>query len=553
MLGCVIKSETMRWFYIVAAMILTSPVYALEIHFRPSFVELVSEGVSQRVRPGELVEVPVGDSMLEMSVGENHPRKVDLSARGKCEFEVFGSLAVLEDGGTMSIGMEPESRKLDIAWVRGEMKSPPGQFDKAATASFFSGMTSDSMRSMDFPGVRPFGYTDALEGRGSMVAEGDYRNLPPLPPPPISRRQQPTGGYYPEEEYIDPAWGTYEEESSSLPPLSLPPPNRRAASSQKPPRQVLMLSPAPPDKAIPAQPDTEAEDSPTADTAPKEPPLTTDAQDEAPTEPQEEVSTIAAQHKANPKENPTKEQSSQNETLESPAARSKTGNAEVKQSEEKVTKTKEVTPQAPHSQPPPSAQRKDPTLYDRIVAQEEKQKAVLDLLQEVSQQVKELKTAAPSADKTPNNMNVPSSVSALAPDSTPAPQGSQSAETAKRTFVQPRSPLTAPATGTSTATARVTAPVPASAPAPASASASVPAPAPAPATAPSTAPPQKRVEPASQKKLSSPPPKILPGSGDRSTNSAQKGATAPEVQNATSARPVSVGESGWDFSLEAVE
>ena len=41
-------------------------LHALEIHFRPSFVELVSDGVSQRVRPGELVEVPVGESTMEM-------------------------------------------------------------------------------------------------------------------------------------------------------------------------------------------------------------------------------------------------------------------------------------------------------------------------------------------------------------------------------------------------------------------------------------------------------------------------------------------------------
>jgi len=420
----VIKSGLMRYLYIAAFLAFSPYASALEIHFRPSFVELVSEGVSQRVRPGELVEVPVGDSTIEMDIGEEQPRVVTLRATGRCEFRVFSAPAVLEDGGTMSIGMDPESRKLDISWVRGEMKSPPGQFDKSATAAFFSGMMVDSMRSMDFPGVRPFGYTDALEGRGSMVMEGDYRNLPPLPPPQLRSYQSPRSrspyDYYPEEEYAEADWRTYEEDVNALPPLSLPPPSRRRVSDSRPPRQLLVLSPAPPSEI--------KEDGDEKQGAGENDP--TDASQKKTVDPESsnsaESSIPPKQHEtssppANDKNSPSDPEKSAATNSESSLSESKQGGGmpdtsksanEPSQDSPLQTSVTLGKPEESSSGAPQRPRKtgslgagKEPTLYDRIVAQEEKQKAVLELLHEVSQQVKELK-APPAASGDPDKNSV---------------------------------------------------------------------------------------------------------------------------------------------------
>lgn len=410
-----------------------SPLQALEIHFRPSFVELVSDGVSQRVRPGELVEVPVGESTLEMEVSEQSPRTVELRARGRCEFEVFGSPSVLEDAGKMTISMDPGTKKLDIGWVKGEMKSAPSSFDKSSTAAFFASSPDDFMRPLDFPGVRPFGYTDVLEGRGSMVAEGDWRNLPPLPVVPARPRvdpRRPPPDYYEDPDMVA-DWRTFEEDHSDLPPLSLPPPTRERRPPS--PTQVLMLSPSTPTKSEPVPPE------PTPETKPGEGRDDIDSEEETLAEdgtPSEDAAPRAAgedvaEGSPSPAPGTTPETTQETTPETSPPTASEPspepspivqGSPAPPQPAAETTSPPtalkngippqggggtRIGVQKPQRPLPPSTVSKSarpgqagPTLYDRIVAQEEKQKEVIELLREVSKQMQEIKSA-PTPPPTP--------------------------------------------------------------------------------------------------------------------------------------------------------
>lgn len=462
-----------------------SSLHALEIHFHPSFVELVSDGVSQRVRPGELVEVPVADSMMEMEVSEQSPRTVELRSRGRCEFKVFGASSVLEDSGKMTISMDPGTKKLDIGWIKGEMKTPPSSFDKSAAAAFFAASSEDFMRPMDFPGVRPFGYTDILEGRGSMVSEGDWRRLPPLPE---RRRQADPYPRRPPQDYPDDIggsadWRTFEEDHSDLPPLSLPPPTRERRPLA--PTQVLMLAPSTPTKSEP-YPEPLSSPAPDAeDPAPEGVQRDIDAEDDLPTQEgegspestapspeeavvSEPVSTSpapsdlegdltpatavdpAAKEKAAPAPESTSPSPStpppdktvgQKTGGESSAPIPTSGGSRV-QPGPKNAPTLTSRPASSSPRPGPSG----PTLYDRIVAQEEKQKEVIDLLREVSQQMQEMKLGATPAPSPTPSPTLPNSQAASRKDKAPTSPSPAPPQTPGKPVASERSRLDAEVT-----------------------------------------------------------------------------------------------------------
>lgn len=335
---------------------------ALEMKFQPSFLELHAEGVVQRVMPGELVEVPLGDkASLEIEISAVPPRKVDIASKGDSEFVIFGAKSRLGDGGKMVASMSPETKKLDIAWTKGEMTTPPGNFDKASVVAFFTRDESDLLRPMEFAGIRPFGYTDVLEGHRP-PSPGELPYFPPPPenmnyplPPPSNAVNAPPSPQLPPNQ----GWVTYEDEQStlpSLPPLTIPPPLPAKPTT---PSQVVFLEPSE------AKSSLREEDAETIEAKPKEQ-----------GEEGEESEKQADREKDAASESPSKSPDTQ--TPES-------------------SSTPESSP-APEEKPEPSSasepegkRRVKPTLYQMVMDQDKKQREFLQKIEEVAQQVKNIK------------------------------------------------------------------------------------------------------------------------------------------------------------------
>lgn len=365
--------------FIALLLITTSMANALELKFTSEFLELHSKGIAQKVFPGEFVEAPVGESSsLEIELSAQIPRKIEITSKGESEFVIFGAKSRLGDGGKMVASMSPETKKLDISWTKGEMSTPPGNFDKPAVVAFFTKGEDEFLRPMDFPGIRPFGYTDVLEGK---VLPEDA-DLPYFPPPPQNSGYSGSG--YPDfPPTSNPRNGqgwvavqdVYEEGSSAPPPLTIPPP---LPPTQEPPSQLVFLEPSGAKKS-------------------------TDVQDGA-DENKEPQSSPSDSKKDQGKGSPDagKEKSSKIEGEESSPSPSSTPEGEK-------------MPAIPSD----GKRRAKPTLYQMVMDQEKKQREFLDKIAEVAEQVKTIKEGGIGAGGTAPLPRAPETLTFLG-ESTPS-------------------------------------------------------------------------------------------------------------------------------------
>lgn len=317
-----------------------STTSALELKFKASFLELHAEGMVQRVMPGELVEVPLGnESSLEIELSMTPPRKIEISSKGESEFVVFGAKSRLGDGGKMMASMSAETKKLDISWTKGEMSTPPGNFDKPAVITFFTQEEPEFLQPLEFAGVRPFGYTEVLEGHRP-PEDGE---IPYFPPPPQNMDYAP-----PQSRPLSPSlssqgWVNYEEEQNVPPPLTLPPP---LPPRRDQPSQIVFLEPS------------EAEEE------------KAEAEEKATTLTEDLLPATKTDTTPSPKDPPDKD--------------AKTSAPDEKKSDE--------IPPAP----PDEKRRAKPTIYQMVMGQEKKQRELMEKLEAVAQQVKNAKESEPA-------------------------------------------------------------------------------------------------------------------------------------------------------------
>lgn len=337
-----------------------STTSALELKFKPSFLELHAEGMVQRVMPGELVEVPLGnESSLEIELSMTPPRKIEISSQGESEFVVFGAKSRLGDGGKMVASMSAQTKKLDISWTKGEMSTPPGNFDKPAVVTFFTQEEPEFLQPLEFAGVRPFGYTEVLEGRRP-PEDGE---IPYFPPPPQNMDYAPPQSRPSSPSLSSQGWVNYGEEQNVPPPLTLPPP---LPPRREQPSQIVFLEPSEAEEE-----NVEKEEKPTS--LPEEllPDTKTDTTPSSKDTPSEDTPS---------KDTPSKDTPSEDTQKTVPE-------------EKKIDKT----PLAPSDE----KRRTKPTIYQMVMDQDKKQRELMEKLEAVVQQVKNAKESEPENKESP--------------------------------------------------------------------------------------------------------------------------------------------------------
>jgi hypothetical protein len=367
----------MHLYSAIALATLLSPMssLALEFKFRPSYLELHDEGIVQRVMPGELVEVPMGESSsLEIETSPVPPREVKIKSKGECEFIIFGAGAKLQDGGMMTASMDQQTRKLDISWTRGEMKTPPQDFDKPAAVAFFTSPEEEMLRPLDFAGVRPFGYTDELEGRKPWT-EKTLAELPPLGLPPPTHQEDFEG---PPQDWI-----SFEDDSSAPEPLSIPapiPPKKKRET----PSQLVFLEPSSATSSTPPY----SEDA-------EDPPSKTEKLSDSKTDnssPEGKKSEVPRQEKPKPEASaiPAEGEGSNDSKASKSSDKKEAVSKGAQDPEENHSDLDNVNKDKEEGEKP-SMRKAKPTLYEIVMEQERRQEEVLKMIADVSNQVKILK------------------------------------------------------------------------------------------------------------------------------------------------------------------